>query len=239
MTEYADDCAKLSSMELRKKYPAEHNSHRAMLARRADGAMVSADLVNFKDFLLHLGPCPEPGYTIDRLNNDDPEYAPGKIRWRSKKDQTRNRSNTIHLTDLDGTRRSLAEWAELRGVSRHTMHARRRRGYSDPEVIHGPHDAHGGRGDNTVSGAWPWPPKSAATWERGFRRNAWTVPRRETRTEFMARIASRNYHAVLDEIERTVSPYCEAGPEHDELFRNWEGWAKVLRRARLLLAEQR
>ena len=52
----------------------------------------------------------------------------------SKKGQTRNRRNTVYLTDADGTCRPLGEWADLKGVSADTMRKRLERGWSDPDV---------------------------------------------------------------------------------------------------------
>lgn len=199
------DCENLSPSALRQKYKAEANSHRAMLGRAKLGiATVSADLRQFSDFLRALGPCPEPGYTVDRLNNADPEYALGKIAWRSKLDQSRNRKNVRPVTDRDGTTRTLPEWAEILGVSRHTLHARRRRGLSDPEVIHGRDKLKTG----PASSQFPWP-AGPEDWESWYWRTAQRVPelsRTETRAEFLFRHAIFRYHLLRDEIERTIPP---------------------------------
>lgn len=228
------DCEMLFPSKLREKYPTEAKSHRAMLRRRKSGAVVSSELQKFADFLRLVGPCPNPGDTIDRLNNSDPEYAPGKIAWRSKKAQSRNRSNVIHLTDFDGTNRPLSEWAELTDTPTSTLHARRKRGYTDPEVIHGR------RMKPTFPSSpqpYPWPDKFRDQWEDGYQRTAKNVPygypeypRRETRVEFMYRIAFIKYQGLLEE-----APPCnedeELGPEYDQLFNDLAAWDRVLRKA--------
>ena len=238
---HLNDCTELSGTALRKKYRTEETSHRAMLSRRKTGTTVSPELIRFRDFLRYVGPCPEPGYTIDRLNNDDPEYAPGKVAWRSKRDQANNRSNTVYLTDLDGTKRGLAEWAALKGAPRSTMYARIRRGYPDPEVIHG------SQGKSAInkrhpSRHFPWPKGVEARWEERYRQIAKPVPyshpgysHRESRAEFMKRIAACKYRALLEIAESTVDPNFVPGPEHDQLFKDIDGWAKVLRTANRLL----
>jgi hypothetical protein len=234
------DCDELTPSKLRLKYRAEWNSHRAMLDRRKDGAVVADELRVFRDFLRLLGPCPAPGYTVDRLNSKDREYAPAKVQWRSKTDQSRNRGNVVILTDSDGTKRSLAEWAETTGQSRHTLHARRRRGSSDVEVIHGPNSTEVSPIDSSPH--FPWPPKSAQQWEDGYRQKAKIRPRttrRETRAEFMYRIAHLNYHALMETVELAVDPNVVPGVEHDELFRRVDGWGRVLRRAAHLVESRR
>ena len=231
--EYLQDCAGLSSMALREKYPLEANSHRAMLSRRKAGAVVASSLLVFRDFLRHVGPCPQPGYTIDRLANDDPEYAPGKIAWRSKLDQTRNRSNTVFLTDSDGTTRSLPEWAVLTDQSEDTLYSRRRRKWPDAEVIHG-------RVLATAASAHSiWPKGREAQWEAAYRRDAWWLPvgRRELRAEFLLRVCRVRYRELMETVEGLVPPGVEAGPEHNELFKDVHGWRREIQRAAALLAQ--
>jgi hypothetical protein len=226
------DCDELAPSKLRLKYRAEWNSHRAMLDRRKDGAVVADELRDFRDFLLLLGPCPAPGYTVDRLDSKDREYAPAKVQWRSKTDQSRNRGNVVILTDSDGTKRSLAEWAETTGQSRHTLHARRRRGSSDVEVIHGPNSREHSPVNSSIN--FPWPSQSAQQWEDGYKRTSKIHPRttrRETRAEFMYRIARLKYQMLVETMELTVDPNVVPGAEHDDLFQRVEGWGRVLRRA--------
>jgi hypothetical protein len=78
----ASDCEHLPAMELRRKYPGEATSHRNMLQRRTTrGATVHPDLIEFRSFLRIVGAKPTRHHTIDRIDNTDPEYAPGKVRW--------------------------------------------------------------------------------------------------------------------------------------------------------------
>lgn len=226
------DCEKLTSAALRKRYRVEANSHRAMLSRRKLGALVSHDLLNFRDFLRHSGRCPKPGYTMDRLNNADTEYAPGKIAWRSKRDQSRNRSNVVYLTDTDGTKRPLAEWGQLTHTPTSTLHARRRRGFADPAVIHGPGSraSDGGNG----SAQLPWPTRARDDWEARYRRVSrrhLVFPRPETRVEFLVRELIVQCQALGEEIDRTVPPDDVDNPQYGNLLHSWEMCQTELRMA--------
>lgn len=78
---HLDDIETLSAMELRKRYKGEANSHKNMLARqKTNGAKVHLKFKNFTNFLKILGPKPTKKATLDRIDNNDPEYAPGKVR---------------------------------------------------------------------------------------------------------------------------------------------------------------
>jgi hypothetical protein len=90
------DCQKLTKTELRKRYPAEANSHRNLLQRaKNQGRIVHPDFQLFGDFLAHVGPRLCPGATLDRINNADPEYAPGKVRWADKRTQNSNKGDSL------------------------------------------------------------------------------------------------------------------------------------------------
>src|SRR5437868_7123076 len=98
----AHDVRHLRRKDLIERYPAEWNCFRGMHQRaRTSIAIVHPDLQRFHGFLRVLGPCPSRGYTVDRLDPFDPEYAPGKVRWASKVTQANNRTNTIMLAGSD------------------------------------------------------------------------------------------------------------------------------------------
>lgn len=77
---------RLTKMELRARYKSEATAHRNMKGRaKTKGAVIHPEFHKFEDFLRHLGPCPANRATVDRINNSDPEYAPGKVRWADKR----------------------------------------------------------------------------------------------------------------------------------------------------------
>lgn len=125
------------AMVIRALYPSAANSHRNTKNRcKKKGIPVHPDFETFHGFLCVLGPPPGPDYTLDRINNDDPEYAPGKVRWATKEKQANNRSTTIMLT-YNGEMRPLTEWAKSTDQNSNTLRRRKREGWSDADVIFG------------------------------------------------------------------------------------------------------
>lgn len=109
--ELLHDLEALRPQQLRVKYKAEANSHRAMLQRRREGRVIDpAWSASFRAFLGDMGRKPTPEHSIDCLDPDDARYGPGLCRWASKAEQTRNRRNTLTVT-WEGERITLAEFA--------------------------------------------------------------------------------------------------------------------------------
>lgn len=131
--------------ELRKVYQSEYTAWTNMRSRAKDGKYsYSEEFDDFRDFLHHVGAKPAPSYSLDRIDPSDPEYAPGKVRWATKREQSNNRGNTVSLTysgqkypKLAGQTLPLTEWAEICGCSPATLRRRRGNGWSDNEVIDG------------------------------------------------------------------------------------------------------
>lgn len=69
---------------------------------------------SFSQFLQDVGNAPGKEYTIDRINNDG-HYEPGNVRWITRKEQSKNRRNTILITYLGQTKR-LQEWCDELGI---------------------------------------------------------------------------------------------------------------------------
>lgn len=136
-SEIIRDSLKLSPTKLREKYAETASSHRNMLAREKKGkAKVCAEFKKFPDFLRIMGKRPSPAHTLDRIDHSNPMYSPDNCRWADKKSQARNRSSTIMLT-VEGETLSLAEWAERTNQSPDTLRNRRRKNWSDIEVVYG------------------------------------------------------------------------------------------------------
>jgi len=128
-----------SKMALRTRYWAEANSHRNMKARaKKYGKIVSPAIADFRDFLLLVGPMPSPGMTLDRKNNDDPEYAPAKVRWATAKVQNNNKGDTLTFTySRNGMTFTTSQLSEHFNVTKDAIRKRRKEGWTDDEIIEG------------------------------------------------------------------------------------------------------
>lgn len=82
------------------------------------GIKVHRAFNDFATFYAELGPKP-PNTSLDRIDNNG-DYAPGNLRWATKKEQMRNRSDNRMLTH-DGQTKTLAEWSETTGISLGTL----------------------------------------------------------------------------------------------------------------------
>jgi hypothetical protein len=132
------DCQNLSKMPLRKKYPGEAICHRKMMERAPKlGRTVDDRFHTFRDFLASVGPKPFPKATLDRIDNDDPEYAPGKVRWADKRTQSNNRRNTLLFQSSDGRQFLSSELAKLHDVDPSAIRKRAERGWTHAEIIAG------------------------------------------------------------------------------------------------------
>lgn len=123
--------------DLKSRYPAEYNSHRAMLQREKRGFTVHADFRDFRAFLICVGPMPSVGYTLDRIDFSDPEYAPGKVRWADKVTQNSNKSDTLtYACSRTGQTFTTSELALRLKIKPDTIRKRKSRyGWTDDEII--------------------------------------------------------------------------------------------------------
>ncbi len=222
--DFAADIETLSLTKLRQKYSSESNSHMNMLARcKTHGALVHEKFLEFKSFLRLMGPVPAPGYTLDRLNSADPEYAPGKVRWASKKEQAVNKQNVILLTGANGVVRPLTEWAEVLKIPATTLKSRRAKGWTDAEVLYGKKSTityAKAPAKYRAAAVFPWPADLRGDWEERYRRAHWreqwntddygnTIWRHETRAAFLVRMMIATIAEITDKLERTVDPNLE------------------------------
>jgi hypothetical protein len=72
-------------------------------------------LESFDNFIEDMGFRPSKLYEIDRIDTNG-NYELGNCRWATKKQNSRNKRNTVMLT-INGDTRPMAEWAEISGES--------------------------------------------------------------------------------------------------------------------------
>ena len=85
---------------------------------------------SYELFLEDMGRRPTIGHTLDRIDNNG-NYEKNNCRWATKVEQNRNRSDSNPVT-INGETRTIAEWAEVSGIPKTTLHDRIRRRLWDP-----------------------------------------------------------------------------------------------------------
>lgn len=60
--------------------------------------------------------------TLDRINNNK-GYSKENCKWSTRKEQVRNRSNTVLITH-NGEKRTLGEWSEILNTKYGTLYTR-------------------------------------------------------------------------------------------------------------------
>lgn len=127
---------------LRKK---EYNSWAAMKSRCLNkgnkkypeyggrGISICDEWVKFENFIRDMGDAPTSNHTIDRINNNG-NYEPENCRWATQYEQSNNQRST-RFFEADGLKKTVSQWADYFGISRHIINNRLKRG-STFEDIH-------------------------------------------------------------------------------------------------------
>jgi hypothetical protein len=113
--------------KLRLAYPREFNSWRGRkLACKKKGGKWSPEWDSFKGFLVSQEPCPGPGpYTLNRINNANPDYGPGLCNWALKDEQNNNKSDNVQLVEpVTGKVWTPKKIANATGVTVNTVYKR-------------------------------------------------------------------------------------------------------------------
>jgi hypothetical protein len=88
-----------------------------------------------KTFIADMGSRPSDRHSVDRLDNrDGGEYSPENCKWRTMKEQGRNRRSN-HLVEFRDERRCIAEWAEITGLNWSTIFRRLERGWPPERAL--------------------------------------------------------------------------------------------------------
>lgn len=100
------------------------------------GITVCSQWRTFAAFLADMGSRPSPEHSIDRIDNDG-NYEPGNCRWATPEQQQRNRANN-RLLGHGGKVLCIADWAELRGLTRGIIMSRLLLGWSIGDTLDTP-----------------------------------------------------------------------------------------------------
>lgn len=87
----------------------------------------------FKNFMLDMGRKPDPRFTIEREDVNG-NYEPKNCKWISRKDQGRNKRNSVFVT-YNGKRMLLIDLVEELGLSRNIVYQRLKLGWTLAQAI--------------------------------------------------------------------------------------------------------
>ncbi|TBZ75223.1 hypothetical protein [Rhizobium leguminosarum] len=119
------------------QYPKEYSAWKNMKQRaKVRGDAVAPEFMEFSSFFRHVGPLPDPTYTLDQIDRRRKLYSPDNVQWADKRTQSANRSNTI-LVIYDGEAMPLAEVARRTDQSADTLRRRYQRGWSNEDIVRG------------------------------------------------------------------------------------------------------
>lgn len=110
----------------------ENPKNKAFSGYGGRGIKVCDHWKEFANFYADMGD-PPLGMSLERCNNEL-GYEPSNCRWATTMEQNRNTRKTRFI-EINGQRRSLAEWCQLQKLPYTTAHARLRRGWSNEAAL--------------------------------------------------------------------------------------------------------
>lgn len=99
------------------------------------GIYVCNRWLKFENFLQDMGEVPD-GYSLDRIDCNG-HYSKENCRWATIIEQANNKNNSVLIT-VDGQTLSAAQWSKKLGIKAGTIRSRKKKGWSDEEIIKTP-----------------------------------------------------------------------------------------------------
>ena len=148
------DAMVMTKGELQSRYKAEYTSLRSRRQQsKSRHIRFSDSLKDIRDWLIHIGPIPAKGWTVDRIKLDKTGYHPGNLRWATKGDQTRNRKVTHWHQLPDGSRLTTMQLASRLGLTYLTVYKRLRGGWTLSRLLQ--------QDEQPSLKSWKFPPEFA------------------------------------------------------------------------------
>lgn len=131
------DAMTLSKTALQRAYPAEYNSLKSRMEKAKAKRLPFADsLKDIRCWLIHLGPRPAEGYTVDRINFTNTKgYIPNNLRWATKTVQTQNRGVTKWHEMPEGPPLTTKQLANKLGLPYLKLYKRLQSGWSIARLL--------------------------------------------------------------------------------------------------------
>ncbi|ASE53766.1 hypothetical protein ABHO71_003698 [Stenotrophomonas maltophilia] len=127
------DVVSRSTQDLYEIYPREKGSFLSSKYNRRGINFDRVRLGNFRHFLLHMGPKPNPTDSLDRIDNAK-GYEVGNLRWASKLEQSQNRRITRWI-EWNGSRYSRRQFARLISIPHARLRQQIHRGWTLAKIV--------------------------------------------------------------------------------------------------------
>lgn len=97
------------------------------------GITVCERWLTYENFISDMGRRPSPKHSIERRDNNA-GYSPENCVWATRIEQNNNQRDNVIIT-LNGQSRTMSQWSRVVGIDEGVLQQRRKRGWSDFEIL--------------------------------------------------------------------------------------------------------